>query len=219
MSRERRREPRFPCRLPLTLRVGGAVQETISEDVSYRGVFAITDDPPDLRQLVSVTVRLPGRDAPMTTHAMAVFALERGNKLGRPPGAGLQFYAASREFKTAWESFIDDIRRRQSPPAPASQPRRFVRYRLTLAVKPESIDELVTLYTRDVSRGGMFLVTREPLEIGRRLAVEVVHPISGRVFRLDCVVRRTSEGPPPATRPSASSSTRRSRSFRPTRSS
>ena len=197
MSRERRRDPRYPFRLPITLKVGGVVQETISEDVSYRGMFAITDEPPALRQLLSLSARLPGHEARVTTHAMAVFVLERGNKLGRTPGIGLQFYAAAREFKTAWEAFIDDVRRKQSPPVPDSKPREFVRYQLKLAVRPRSIDDLVTLYTRDVSRGGMFLVTPRPLEVGRDLVLEVFHPVTDATFTLECVIRRATEGPPP----------------------
>lgn len=196
MSRERRREPRYPYRLPITLKIGGAVQETISEDVSYRGMFAITDEPPGLRQLISVTTRLPETGQTITAHAMSVFVLERGNALGRTPGAGLQFYAMSGDVKAAWEGFIDSVRRKLSPPVPESTPRRFVRYRLKLAVKPSSVDELVTLYTRDVSRGGMFLVTGKPLELGRELAIEVFHPITDEVFTLECVVRRVSESSP-----------------------
>lgn len=196
MSRDRRREPRYPYRLPITLKVGGRVQETISEDVSYRGMFAITDEPPAMRQLIAVTARLPDTGETINTHAMSVFVLERGNQLGRTPGAGLQFYAMAGAVKRSWEGFIDSVRRKLSPPTPETTPRRFVRYRLKLAVKPKSVDELMTLYTRDVSRGGMFLLTQKPLEIGRDLAVEIFHPITDEVFTLECVVRRTSEGPP-----------------------
>jgi Tfp pilus assembly protein PilZ len=194
MSRERRREPRYPYRLPITLKFAGAAQETISEDVSYRGMFAITDEPPTQRSLISVSARLPDSGKTINTHAMSVFALERGNRLGRTPGAGLQFYAMAGEVKTAWEAFIDSVRRKLSPPVPDTNPRRHVRYRLKLAVKPRSVDELMTLYTRDVSRGGMFLLTKQALEIGREIEVEVFHPITDEVFTLECVVRRATEG-------------------------
>jgi len=197
MSRERRREARYPYRLPITLKVGGGAQETISEDISYRGMFAITDEPPNMRQLISLSIKLPDDVAPLTTHAMTVFVLERGNRLGRTPGVGLQFYAMGGPVKANWEKFIDSVRRKLSPPVPETTPRQFVRYRLKLAVKPRSVDELVTLYTRDVSRGGMFLLTQKPLELGRQLAVDVFHPITDEVFTLACVVRRSSEGPPP----------------------
>jgi c-di-GMP-binding flagellar brake protein YcgR len=196
MSRERRREPRYPYRLPITLKFGGRAQETITEDISYSGVFAITDEPPEMRQLISLTSRLPNSGDTITPHAMAVFVLERGNRLGRTPGVGLQFYAVGGEVKRKWEAFIDSVRRKLGPPVPESHPREFVRYRLKLAVKPRSLDELMTLQTRDVSRGGMFLLTGEPLEVGRELAVDVFHPNSDEVFTIECVVRRVSEGPP-----------------------
>ena len=196
MSRERRREPRYPYRLPITLKFGGGVQETISEDISYRGMFAITDEPPNTRQLISLSAKLP-EGAAIDTHAMTVFVLERGNRLGRTPGVGLQFYAMAGEVKTAWEGFIDSVRRKLSPPVPENNPREYVRYRLKLAVRPKNLDELMTLYSRDVSRGGMFLLTAEAPELGRTLAIDIFHPLTDEVFTLECIVRRASPGPPP----------------------
>jgi Tfp pilus assembly protein PilZ len=196
MSRERRREPRYPYRLPVTLRVGPLVQETLTQDVSYRGLFAVSDEPPALRQLTLVSAVLPDSKESFKSHAMSVFVLERGNPLGRTPGCGLQFYAMSGPMKQAWNRFIDSVRRDLGPPIPETRPRRFVRYRVKLAVRPRDVNELYTLYTRDVSKGGMFLFTSKNVEIGSELEVDVVHPLSAETFTLECVVRRIVDGPP-----------------------
>ena len=194
MSRERRREPRYPYRLPITLHGGGLPQETITEDISYRGMFAITDQPPALRQLIQVKATLPGGGGEFHTHAMSVFVLERGNPLGRTPGCGLQLYALGGESKASWSRFIDEVREKLAPPRPATQPREFVRYRVRLAVKPRDVSELHTLYTRDISQGGMFLLTDRGLEADSELKVDVVHPVTEEVFSLECIVRRVASG-------------------------
>lgn len=194
MSSERRREPRYPYRLPITLTGGGVAQETLTEDVSHRGLFAITDRPPALRQLIQVKASLPDSTERFHSHAMSVFVIERGNSEGRTPGCGLQFYAMAEPIKRVWGGFIDSVRRERT--RAAQWPRQHVRYRIKLAVRPRSLDELYELYTRDVSRGGMFLLTGRSFELGEELGVDVVHPVSGEVFSLECSVRRLEPGPP-----------------------
>ncbi len=200
MSKDRRREPRYPYRCPMEIKVNGRTQETISEDVSYRGVFVVTDDPPKLRSLISLKVTLPDSVEALDAHAMSAFVLEKGNASGRLPGVGLQFYATDGAVKSRWDSFIDSVRKKViAPPmggSLATNPRNYVRYPLKLAVKPRSQDELETLYTRDVSRGGMFLLSPKRVEIGTQMGVDVFHPESGEVFTLDCIVRRVQDGTP-----------------------
>ncbi len=196
MGKERRREPRYPYRLPITLKAQGKAQETITEDVSYRGTFVVTDEPPPMRSLVQVRAKLPNSGELLETHAMNVFVLPRGNGGGRTPGVGLQFYAMGDAVKKQWNDFIDSVRRKISPPVPKTTERQFVRFALKLAVKPRNLDELHTLYTRDVSRGGMFLLAPRALSVGSELAVDVYHPESDEVFTLECIVRRTEPGPP-----------------------
>lgn len=195
MASERRREPRYPYRLPITLKCRGKLQETITEDVSYRGMFALTDEPPGLRQLIQVSATLTDSGAKFETHAMSVFVLERGNRGGRTPGSGLQFYAMAESVRKSWNAFIDSVRRKASPEIPASQPREHVRYRAKLEVRPKSVEDLLTLYTRDVSKGGMFLLTDKPFTAGSELGVEVFHPDSDGVFDLACIVRRVTSEP------------------------
>ena len=53
-----------------------------------------------------------------------------------------------------------------------------------------SVDELLTMHSRNVSKGGMFVATDRPRRVGERLVLEVVHPETFDVFHLPSIVRR-----------------------------
>jgi c-di-GMP-binding flagellar brake protein YcgR len=59
------------------------------------------------------------------------------------------------------------------------------------------MDALVDLYTTDLSLGGMYVETDQVLRVGSALTTEIVHPDTGEVFELECVVRRCEGGPQP----------------------
>ena len=50
------------------------------------------------------------------------------------------------------------------------------------------------MYTRDISRGGMFLVTEHVVATGTVIRLDVRHPRSGEVFDLVCEVKRAESG-------------------------
>jgi Tfp pilus assembly protein PilZ len=55
----------------------------------------------------------------------------------------------------------------------------------------------MTMYTRDVSTGGMFVSTGRAFEVGAVLQLDVRHPESDREFALAAIVRRTTAGKAP----------------------
>jgi uncharacterized protein (TIGR02266 family) len=189
--------------LPVTVRWGSHIERLHTEDVSFRGFFARTDTPPVLRQLVRVEAKLPPEDTPFTTTAMAVHAIELVNGLGRIPGVGFQFYAMGSE-RGKWEKFVQHLAKIPSLPVPAveapvAEPvrRRFPRVKVTLEVRPRTVEELVSLFTRDISRGGMFLLTDKEMPIGLELCLDLIHPTEQKSFPLAAMVRRRELGPPP----------------------
>ena len=202
----KRREPRYPARLPLILKLGSTRHEVITDDVSYRGLFVCTDTPPALRQLISLEATLPPTDTAFQSHGMICFVRGVDNPKGEPPGVGIQFYAQGGADKKAWERFIEHVkagnvvgrpRTENDAAKPAPVRRRHPRYSLRLAVRPRTLKDLEILYTRDISRGGMFLVTGDKLPAeGSPLALEVHHPKSAHVFPLDAVVRRVNKEAP-----------------------
>lgn len=199
-----RRDVRYRVRVPVVLAIGRRSLSSVTQDVSLRGMFVHTDSPPALRQLVRVDVMLPG-DAKLSLNAMIVFVLPAHNEHRRPPGVGLQLYGVGREAESVWQAFIRDVAAQhpeadrhdvelQKPAAPDPVRRRHPRLGVRMRVLPRNVDALIEMWTRDVSRGGMFIETEHELSVGDALELDVVHPQSGDTFTLPCVVRRVARG-------------------------
>lgn len=77
----------------------------------------------------------------------------------------------------------------------AHENRRFHRFPIVLEVCPRNFDELLRLYSRDVSVGGMFLPTTREIPVASELRLEIRHPHADSVFPMTAVVRRRSAQP------------------------
>jgi Tfp pilus assembly protein PilZ len=195
---EQRRDKRYRYQMLAVLVRGGREVSLLTGDVSYRGFFIRTDDPPPLRQLLQVKLKLPPENDELVVHAMAVFVVPPG-AAEKTPGVGLQFYAVSAEVRQRWERFVQwvaktypdslDTPTKPMPAAPDAVHR-------ALTVRTQSIGDLHHLVTTDVSRGGMFLRTGLDVAIGSELRLFVAHPQTGLTFAVDTVVRRRVESPP-----------------------
>ena len=194
-----RREERYPVRFPVTLKTGSRSVTLYSSDVSFRGLFVCTDDPPVLRQLISIEAVLPPDDSPFRSHGMSVFVLRPGQDSNRLPGVGVQFYAQSESERRKWERFVTHVRQHPpSLPPEAIDPvkRHHPRFDARFEVHPRDLGELEVLYSRDISAGGMFLETDLDLATGKSLALTIFHPLTRRSFTIDSVVkRRCTEDP------------------------
>lgn len=199
-----RRDVRYRVRLPAVLGVGKRSLSTFTEDVSLRGLFVHTDSPPAMRQLVRVEVTLPSGTA-VPVNAMVVFVIPPDNPHRRQPGVGLQLYGVGGAQEAAWQAFIRELAERQReaekhtpPPQLVAQPdpvrRRDPRFVVRLRVLPRNVDALMEMWTRDISRGGMFIETDLDAEPGQLLELAVVHPHTDETFTLGCVVRRVARG-------------------------
>lgn len=218
-SHQRRRDKRYPARLPIRTRVAGRLKDLYSEDVSFRGLFLSSDAPPPLRQLIRIETTLPPNGTPFATHGMVVHVVAPGEAGVHGPGFGVQFYGMGDE-RRAWEAFVLYIQqsapalpdKRDSHPSPArsslatgsvrighgsgtQDSRRFQRFPVVLEVRPRDLEDLYRLYSRDVSVGGMFLSTARELEVGSEVRLDVRHPHNASVFHLSAIIRRRSAEP------------------------
>jgi hypothetical protein len=163
---ERRRHTRYRLQLPATVVFGTKRYSLQTEDVAAAGVFARMDDPPALRQLVSIGVELPDGTT-FQTAAVVAWRIGPEQAIDRVPGAGLHFDPLDDQALAAWESFIGDVRvaaqQVAPPPIPPGTPepirRRHPRYPASFEVRPADSGSLMSFFTRDVSQGGMFLAT------------------------------------------------------------
>lgn len=189
---ERRRASRYPIEVPVTIAAAGVVQKTTTRDVSYGGIFAITERPPQISQLTRLQVEL-GDGQVLETHAIPVFTVGSDNEQGDPPGCGLKFYAMSEATRQRWVEFVDEARARfTAGPTSAAPRRRQVKFKPRVAVRPESVAALEEL-GEDIAAGAIQVELARPAEVGAPLRVDVVHPGSGAIFKLDGVVSRVIE--------------------------
>lgn len=211
MSEIKRRDARHVVQIVLRLLVRRATYTVVTEDVSFRGLFVRTDEPIGARQLVPIEIDLP--DGVLKVHGMAVWVIGKDNPGGRVPGVGLQFYGLGREESGRWQRFVRalreaEVRAAEEARAQADQAasglavepirRTHPRFSAAFLVRAKNRDTLLDLYTRDISAGGMFLLTGERVPIGATIALELVHPDAQQVFELSAVVRRTSRAPEPS---------------------
>ena len=79
-----------------------------TSDVSFKGLFLQTDDPPPVRSLMRLRVTLPQRE--IEAHAMAVHISATNDvSEGRTAGVGVQFWGLAGPDRTAWDDFVREL--------------------------------------------------------------------------------------------------------------
>ncbi len=106
-----RREARVDVRVPVVVYRGKNPVALETSDVSFKGLFVRTTDPPALRSLVRLKVALFDRE--FEAHAMAVHVVTtaphvdaNGQAEHHEPGVGLQFWGLAGPDRTAWDDFV-----------------------------------------------------------------------------------------------------------------
>lgn len=103
-----RREARVDARIKVTVVRGRRMVSLETSDVSFKGLFLRTDDPPPLRSLMRLRVALPLRE--IEAHAMAVHVSTTETPLeGRSAGVGVQFWGLAGPDRIAWDDFVREL--------------------------------------------------------------------------------------------------------------
>lgn len=100
-----RREGRLEAKIQVALVRGRQTIELETSDVSFKGLFLRTQEPPPVRSLVRLRVKLPGRE--IEAHAMAVHVAPGSGDRG--PGVGVQFWGLAGPDRAAWDGFIQEL--------------------------------------------------------------------------------------------------------------
>ena len=108
-------KPRAYPRVPAKLRVGWTSSHDFlvaySENISRGGIFIATDNPPELREIVELSVELPDGLSPVKTRAEVVHSVTaaQARSSGRVAGAGLQFIDAGDDFRQRLDACIEAL--------------------------------------------------------------------------------------------------------------
>lgn len=105
----RRQAPRYP--IDVTVRARGPTWRGVvvfrAKDVSRRGLFVITESPPDIYTDVSMTVSLPwGGDVAVKGRVVYTMTAERARSLGVQSGFGVEFRALTESAKGTVERLL-----------------------------------------------------------------------------------------------------------------
>jgi Tfp pilus assembly protein PilZ len=205
---------RYSFHVKVVLGSGRTEIVTQTKDVSFKGVFVRSDTPLAERHLLRLRFTLPPEGDELEITGMVARGVPtRGSS---SPGVGIQFFAASAGTRERWNRFIRFVAAGaralpapQGAPASAAAPpvfppgtpdavrRKYPRYAAVLRVHIRDVSDLQQLYTRNVSKGGLFVGTTLELAPGTELKMAVIHPKSGIAFPLDAVVRWRAPPPNP----------------------
>ncbi len=204
----------LPACLPVCLRFDGRDHRRSAIDISAEGMFVESPDHLPPGELVQVLIALPeGNPLRALATVERVVTPEEAVFCGGMPGMGLRFFMMDSRLRTRWEEYLEGVRSGITPnaadplalehrvedPVKLSRrvaPRKEGKFRVRLASK----EKLAEFYTRDVSKGGMFLATTKVRPIGTQLRLAIRHPVSGREFPMEAEVRWLKEDGPEAER-------------------
>jgi len=204
---------RFGVELDVLLRYRGVDRPRVVVNASGEGVFAESIDHFPIGELVQLVLMLPDEALRVLATVERIVLSEEASFVGGLPGLGLRFFLMDTELRARWEAYL--LRAQTDgealPPDPeAAEHRRDemlmlsrrgkqqTRRRGRLALRIESEEKLLALYTRNVSKMGMFIPTTRPMEKGSTLSMFVTHPVSGREFSIDAEVRWVCNAGPEA---------------------
>jgi uncharacterized protein (TIGR02266 family) len=103
------------ARVPIRLQVSWPTPRDFllayADNISAGGIFVVTNDPPQLHEVVELSLKLPDGDAPAKTNAEVIqrVTAEQAQQFGRNPGAGLQFVGSDDEFRRRLDVCIDNL--------------------------------------------------------------------------------------------------------------
>jgi uncharacterized protein (TIGR02266 family) len=82
-----------------------------AENISAGGIFVVSPNPPPLQEVVELSLKLPDGEAPAKTNAQVIQRLtpEDAKRLGRQPGAGLQFIGGDDNFRKRLDLCIENL--------------------------------------------------------------------------------------------------------------
>jgi uncharacterized protein (TIGR02266 family) len=99
---------RVRASLRVSFQTAAELKKEISVNISAGGMFIRTDEPPQLRDVVKVSIELPGETKPIETEAQVVHRVtrEEGRLTGRTAGVGVQFVEADDRFRETLDGWL-----------------------------------------------------------------------------------------------------------------
>jgi uncharacterized protein (TIGR02266 family) len=186
-----------------------------TKNLSEGGVFVVCTRPPPPGSWVQVVLYPPGIELGLPIYGTVVHSVPVGeaHELGTNPGMGVRFEDLDEDARESITNLVHALRESvpaaipppppemvfppalppELPPRPAGEERRTSeRIQARTAVRLRFTDNRVfrEFYTKDLSRGGVFVCTAQPLAVGSDIEILLTPPdgkgelhLEGRVVR------------------------------------
>jgi len=195
---------RFEVELDVLLRHEGVERARVAVNVSGEGVFAESVDHVPLGEVVQLIASLPGGAMTALATVERVVLSEEAAFIGGIPGIGLRFFLMDSNLRARWEEYLLGVHlggdalpgdpsaaehRRDRPLLLSRRDQKEPRRGLRLGLRVHDRDQLLSLFTNNVSKRGMFISTTRPMPKGSTIDLAAIHPITQREFPLAAQVR------------------------------
>jgi uncharacterized protein (TIGR02266 family) len=104
MAQERRKHPRYPVKMPVSVTSGSRTLAVLVKDISREAVFVNAEEPFPEGAEVTVTFGLPGKDGPLKVPGRVVRAAREGGEGG--PGMAILFRELTPAAQVRLDFFI-----------------------------------------------------------------------------------------------------------------
>ncbi len=187
------------------LRFDFATEETFvtefNDNISKGGVFVETTDDFEIRERVTVELRLLYCRKQITLGGEVVHVIPPEMvKAGAKPGVALHLDAAASDLRQKFESVLGPIAE-NAPPKPAKceegddrRSSKRAAARVTAKVSADDMSDFV-VHTRDISETGVAVSAgSKDLEVGKKVELEINEPVSGKALPIRGEVVREMVG-------------------------
>ena len=198
-----RRSTRYLIRVPVQVGMGEHVLALQSQNVSHNGIFIRCGALPKVGTEVSVAVKLPFGFGNVVLHGKVIHVILPSNAVGRMPGMGVGWDDQQEPTLERWRGFVEKLVQCYESLETAAlvklvddigvDARYNIRREFALKVRFRDVDSLSAVYTRDISVGGIFLMTEQDFSVGQLLELDVVHPRTGASFPVRGAIRWRGE--------------------------
>jgi hypothetical protein len=192
-ARNNRREPRVKAEIAVVLQMPRGVQRHVTANLSYRGVFILSQEPLPLRKLVRFHAVLKEGEEALPMLGLVAHRVNRVDaaEQGIEPGMGIQLFGSSPDARELWRQFVRD--RYDRDPAARQQVRSRELPKLRLRFnRPEDIAQMAEV---GFASGPVQVRSADLHPVGSHLQLDLIHPGTGAVLSVETIVAEVIEAP------------------------
>lgn len=191
MGKSSRRDPRINIALDIKLSVPGGFEQYQTKNISYRGLFIVSDDPLPLRRLARMTMTTQTGE---TIEVLGLIAhrinAADAEERGIPAGMGIQIFPVGSQINELWRDYVTAQLNEDPELRQAVHDHNLPR----LKVHIKDMNVMESFAANDIPSGGIFYRSPEPQPVGSEVMLEIHHPTSQDRFLIKASVSEVTEG-------------------------